>query len=264
MTIREAHALIDYIVMSHPDLTDVGNAFFLPSIEAVVGRKVGQLCRNMRAFLIWREFRQQNNTNLQAFGRSESIYFYSLLWKTLFLALNMPFTHAQDPQRTLEVPSSNGELANIPHTPLQEPCRVALLIFWNACNGVNQPGSLIFQTLASLLRSALEDMLEASNMSCLSTIWSHFAVELHGLLLWIILMGAFVTHDVSTPRSEQGLDEVFFSEVIVEFQQRSTRMGSMMRWEEVEEVIKPFLYVDRILADRMRSCWNTCLAAAKS
>jgi hypothetical protein len=255
VTGREAHALIHLITTENADLAHMGIGFFNPAVEIAAG-KIVQLFRNMRAILIWRQY--HNRTFLVA-DPGETAYFHNLQWKTVFLALNMPHAAARDAESSSGMSSPNDTITGSRRVdddaPLQELCRVVLLIFWNTYHEVSQPGSLIFKSLASLLKAAFRNLLRTNDLPSTAVIWRHFPVELHGLLLWLVLMGAAITHCGTAQGTNQDDDALFFSQLISDFQLRSPRASRGMQWEGAESLIKPFLYVERVFKGRMSSCF---------
>ena len=238
MTKAEAHPLLERIVTSYPQLADLGQAFFDPAIEAVLGPELVQLLHNMRAVMLWREHCHHTR---QPPSDAEMTYFHNLAWRTRFLALNLPYEAA------VHQPTHRQQ-------GMREPCRLAILIFWNACNQVNRPGSPLYRTLAAQLQTAFQPALTASNLWGPSDLWELLDEHLHGMLLWILLLGAFITHDVAL-QGEADNDEVFFMRAIAEYLRVNLTKGRRLDWKEVEGTLKRFLYLEGIFGDNMQQIW---------
>lgn len=255
MTKAEAHRLLIRIVTSHSHLIELGQSFFEPSIEAALGPKLVQLLRNMRATMLWRE--HYNRTQQQP-SIPEMAYFHNLSWRTHFLALNLPYVAAaaksNSENQQQDMLTAAAHQPNYQCQVLQEPCRLALLIFWNACNRVNEPGSLLYSTLAAKLEMALKEALPTSNLQGSSSLWELLDERLHSMLLWILMLGAFITHNVAL-QGGADIDEVFFMRNIADYMWVNFSQGTMRDWKETEGMLKRFLYVKEIFGNSMEQCW---------
>jgi hypothetical protein len=87
--------------------------------------------------------------------------FHNLSRKNLFVALNLPFNvTVEDMKNFADKPFI--QLASYPATgysgvalveeALREPCRITLLIFWNACNFVGATWVLVWRKVVLRLR----------------------------------------------------------------------------------------------------------------
>ena len=252
MTRAEAHLVLRDIVALHHHLTYFGQAFFDSSVEAALGPKLVQLFRNMRALTLWHEHyyytRERPND-------TEVTYFLNMSWKTRFLALNLPYAvtpAATKVSRNIGVSRQEKPYqAQYLQQSMQEPCRIALLIFWNACNQVNRPGSLLYRRLSAQLEIALKAVLPGS--SHLMSLWELLDKHLHKLLLWVLLLGAFITHDSGL---HDGIDDNdTFLMQLVEYVRLTSIDGKLYSLEEIERSLNQFLYLERIFGNSMGRLW---------
>ena len=175
---------------------------------------------DMQAFILWREHHIRTK---QQPSIIESKHFYFRCWSAQHLATAHPFTN----------------LSENPH-PLQEPCRIAILIFCHASMQTHFPGSMVYRTLASQLRSALQIAFASPS------VWDYY----HDLLWWILLLGAFIT---------DGLPKNLWFITVIAHGQKYTG-ASVPPWEEVEGIVARFLYIDRVFATGFKSTWDRVLA----
>lgn len=197
---------------------------FDPVTRQVLDQDLTQSFLEMRAFVHWRE---HHIVSEQQPSSIDSEQFHFLCWRAQYLATSQPFTNQ----------------SGSPH-PLQEPCRIAALVFWNASTQINLPGSMIYRTLASQLTVALHEA------PCTPFIWEHC----HDILIWILLLGAFITEG-------QSENQWFIMEIAHGMEYTST---IVLSWKQVEDIVTRFLYIDRVFAMGFESTWDRVLALSEN
>ena len=246
ITKSEASSLLERISNSHPHLTDLGQAFFDSSTEAAISPELLQLLRNMRAVMLWREHYRKTRGNPSV---AEMTYFHNLSWQTRVSALNLPFAKEA---RTLHHYSN----------AIDEPCRIALLIFWNASGQVAWPGSLLHRNLASMLEMTFKRILAASNVQATLSLWELFDEHLHDILLWVLLLGLFITHGIALEAGAYD-SQAFFVSNIAQYQRMSSeRCRRSNDWKDIEGVLGRFLYSKKVFASVMEQHWIETLELA--
>ena len=186
-------------------------------MEAMLGPHLVSIFRDISICTLWQEYYRLTSNDL---GMAQMDCFNCLRWRSHFLVLNLPF--------------ENQHVNN----NLRGPCRIALLVFYNANNQVSQPGSLLYRTLAAQLRNALEEPVRY-----------HFWERFQGLLAWILLLGAFITEG----EPECG----WFSMNITSLLQRIGRTS----WNQVEPILRRFLYLERIFQAGFARIWNSAVGS---
>jgi hypothetical protein len=245
ITESEACSFLEHITASHPHLADLGQAFFDPSVETAIGPELLQLLRNMRGIMLWREHYRETRGNPSA---AEMTYFHNLSWHTRFSVLNLPFTKAV---------CTLHDCSNA----IEEPCRIALLIFWSASDQAYPPASLLYRNLASRLGMTFKEILAVNKLHGSLCLWELFDEHSHDILLWILLLGAFITHGMAL---ETGGDDsqIFFVSSIAQYQRMSSKKSKRSDWKDVEGVLEGFLYSARVFASVMEQRWVEALALA--
>ena len=169
----------------------------------------------MSTFISWREYYHLSRSHPNP---EEMDYIHALHWRSHFSALNFPFEpqHAQN--------------------NMQEPCRIALLIFCNTNNQINQPGSVLYRTLAAQLSDTLE-------RSVLESFWE----SSHGILMWILFLGAFITE--GQPESRWFVMNIA----------SGLRNIQINWWAEMETILLRFFYLERIHQNAFEQIWNDAI-----
>lgn len=211
----EGRAASTPISNANPDLKQLGQGFLDPEMEAILGPQLVSIFRDMSIFILWGENYRLSSTDP---GIARMDFFNCLRWRSHFSALNLPFEKQHAPNN------------------MQAPCRIALLIFWNANTQVNQPGSLLYRTLAAQLRNALGKLVLYSS-------WERF----QGLLAWVLLLGAFITEGEPECR--------WFAMNITSLLQNT----GMTPWHEMEPILRRFLYLERTFQTGFERIWNKAI-----
>ena len=223
-TARSLHWEVD------PRLSQLGQAFLDPSVRSILGERLTGALLDMKAFILWREHYYSLHEPPKP-TPAESTYYHLLRWRSQYLALDIPF-QAQDQSSQTDGQDAKRE----PHC-LGEPCRIALLIFWHASTQLHSPGSILYRTLASQLKSALERCLSHSST------WKHFP----GLMFWDLLLGAFIT---------EGEPENQWFVANVARGVKCTFGGKFLAWEQMATVLERFLYLERLFKPGFNRTWD--------
>ena len=175
--------------------------------------------QDMTSFILWRDY--YHLIQIQP-SPAQVDYLQGLHWRSHRTVLNIAF-----------------ELGHV-QNEIQEPCRIALLIFRNASNQVNRPGSVLYQTIATRLVRALS-----------TTDLQSFQGRFPELLTWLLLLGAFIT--VGQPEYQ------WFARSIAS----NLRHREVCSWDETESVLLRSLYVRRIFGRTFAQAWKVaiCLLA---
>jgi hypothetical protein len=115
---------------------------------------------------------------------------------------------------------------------IQEPCRLAALIYTNMVFRIVPPGVAIYTTLTSRLRTTL---MQTDLMSC----WGNLGET----LLWVLFMGGAV--------ALRGRIRSWFVSVL-------TIVCSKLRiqsWHDVKEILVKYLWSDRIWEEHCKNLW---------
>ena len=256
MTRAEAHLVLLRIIASHPHLADLGQAFFDSSVEAALGPKYIQLLLDMRAVVLWREHYHNKE---QKCCDAEFVYFQNLSRNTRFLALSLGCAAAAETEESIltrttkDLPLSTRygavDRRRVPEA-LQEPCRIALLSFWNAYNQVSRPGALLYRTLATQLERALRTSLTKSTLLGYAQLWRLVDEQSKCVLLWILLLGAVMT------QGEDNDSELFFLRSIAEYRQTFPSKDGLHGWPEARDILKRVLYLERVFGKSMERCYE--------
>lgn len=197
----------------------MGQAFFDPNIKNILGPRLVSVFQDMTTFILWREHHHLNRSHPNL---TQMDYCQSVSWTSHFAALNLPFEPQDKPNN------------------MQEACRIAFLIFWNASNAVNRPGSILYRTLAAKLEHALE-----------RSVLQSFRERALGMLTWILLLGAFITD--GQPESAWFITEIGCG---LRDKERTT-------WREMEAILLQFLYLERIYQKKFELIWNDAIELSK-
>ena len=196
-------------------LRQLGQAFFEPQIKEILGPQLVSIFRDMSTFISWREYYHLNRAHPNP---EEMDHIHAIHWRSHFSALNFPFESQ---------PMQND---------MQEPCRIALLVFWNTTNQINQPESVLYGTLAAKLSDALEK-------SILESFWE----TSQGMLAWILLLGAFVTE--GQPESRWFIMSIA----------SGLRNTGVILWAEMESILLRYLYLERIHQKAFEQIWKDAI-----
>jgi len=115
---------------------------------------------------------------------------------------------------------------------IQEPCRLAALIYTNMVFRIVPPGVAIYTTLTSRLRTTL---MQTDLMSC----WGNLGET----LLWVLFMGGAV--------ALRGRIRAWFVSVL-------TIVCSKLRiqsWHDIKEILVKYLWSDRIWEEHCKNLW---------
>lgn len=204
-------------------IAELGQAFFQPQITRMLGPTLINLFRYLRMYIVWREY--YHLSGIQP-SWDQMNYFHAVYWRFQYLALDYPYNDQQ------------------PESDKQEPSRIALLIFHNANSQAFTPRSLIYHSLAAQLREALEQ-------ADLQTWWKQSPAS-SAMLTWILLLGAFIT---------RGQQEYRWFVTTLAFGPQFAKTNAT--WEEIEPVMRGFLYLDRIFRGGFEQTWNDANATLR-
>jgi hypothetical protein len=115
---------------------------------------------------------------------------------------------------------------------IQEPCRLAALIYTNMVFRTVQPSAAIHTALTSRLRTTL---MQTDFMSC----WGN----LSEMLLWVLFMGGAV--------ALQGRIRSWFVSVLT----IACSHLKIQSWYDVKEILLKYLWSDRIWEERCKYLW---------
>jgi hypothetical protein len=190
----------------------MGTRLFEPDIAKLFNESLVHAFRNVREVILYREFFHNQECVLPEI---EAEYFRVKAYETLYRALSIPF---QFPRAT---------------SPQQEPCRLALLVFWHANHAIHLPDSGIFRSLTTQLKSALEK-------SDPQSLWQpHF-----GLFIWVTFLGAYI----SVGQREHSWFMMYLA--------RAARQRGLRTSEDLKAVLLPFFYIDRIYRKGLADIWD--------
>jgi hypothetical protein len=198
----------------------LGLAFFSLDMQTILGPGLTNAFLSMRTFTLWKE---QHFSDCPQVGPDEFNYFHSWCWNSLHLVLALPFQEAS-------VQTTDDRRGS-----LREPCRIALLVFWLSITELHNPGSMIYQTLALRLKSALQ------RCPSVQPAWTDANVA----VFWLLLLGASIT---------EGQDEYswFINRVAEERRKRDDRLS----WEQMEDVVARFFYMEKLFGRGFKRAWD--------
>jgi len=195
-----------------PQLKQIGTGLLDPGVASLFDESLVRAFRDLREVTLYREcFRNQECV----LPEIEVEYFSVKAYETLHCVLSMPF---QFPRAT---------------SPQQEPCRLALLIFWHANWAIHLPNSSIFRSLTTQLKSALEQ-------SNLQSLWHPH----DRLLIWVTFLGAYI----SAGQREHSWFMMYLA--------RSARQRGLKYSKELRAVLQRFFYIDRIYHKGLEGIWD--------
>jgi len=191
---------------------DIGTAILEPSVTSLFDWQLAQAFRDLREVMLYREYYQFQS---QAPPPAELDHFNIKSYNLRYLILTLPFQM---------VPPASDK---------QEPCRLALLIFWNANYMVANPDSALFRALTTQLKVALEK-------SDMQGVWGpHFE-----LLMWVLFLGAHI--------SGGQRERPWFVLNLA----RGARILKLGEWDNVRKMLLRFFYLDRVYQKSFQEAWQ--------
>ena len=195
-----------------PQLKRIGTRLLEPAIATLFDESLVQAFHDLREVILYREFFHNQECMLPEI---EVEYFSVKAYETLHRALSIPF---QFPRAT---------------SPQQEPCRLALLVFWHANYAIYLPNSGIFRSLTRQLKSALEQ-------SDPQSLWQpHYR-----LFIWVMFLGAYI----SVGQREHPWFTMYLA--------RAARQRGLTSSTDLKAVLQPFFYLDRIYRKGLQDIWD--------
>jgi hypothetical protein len=206
-------SLFDMIVSDCPPyLRDLGTALLMPAVAALFNWQLNQAFQDLREVVLYREHYHHKECPPPG---AELDHFNIKSYNIRYLVLTIPFQ--------MQTPVSNK----------QEPCRIALLIFWNANYLVGGPDSALFRHLTTQLKVALEK-------SDLQDFW----VPHTELLMWALFLGAHI----SAGRQERPWFVMNLA--------GGARLLKVYEWTEMRAILLRFFYIDRVYRKSFEEVWQ--------
>lgn len=206
--IGEVQAIPSIAFEIYPILGEIGQAFVDNNFTKYLSQYLTQAYSSMRAVVILMEYLQKSQRPPTALQKS---FYHCKVLNCHFLATQSLFEDDV--------------------TDIQEPLRLALLIFWNATTQLN--ASMLYRTLAIKLKSSLEGKK-------FETSWASNTP----ILLWILLLGAFM----STGQPEY----TWFISQIAEVSQRAGGKD----WLWLKAMLQRFFYFEGIFEPSFKRSWE--------
>ena len=195
-----------------PQLRKLGTRLLEPDIATLFDESLVRTFRDLREVILYREFFRTQECVLPEI---EVEYFSTKAYETLHRALSIPFKF---PRTT---------------SPQQEPCRLALLLFWHANYAIYLPDSGIFRSLTTQLKSALEQSDPRS-------LWQpHLR-----LFVWVTFLGAYI----SVGQREHSWFMMYLA--------RAARQRGLKTSNDLKAVLQAFFYIDRIYRKGLENIWD--------
>jgi hypothetical protein len=195
-----------------PQLKQIGTGLLDPGVASLFDESLVRAFYDLREVTLYREcFRDQECV----LPEIEVEYFNVRAYEILHLVLSMPF---QFPRAT---------------SLQQEPCRLALLVFWHANWAIHLPSSILFRSLTTQLKSALEQ-------SNLQSLWYPH----DRLLIWATFLGAYI----SAGQRQHSWFMMYLA--------RSARQRGLKCSQELKAVLQRFFYIDRIYHKGLEDIWD--------
>ena len=195
-----------------PQLNQIGTGLLDPGVANLFDELLVQTFRDLREVTLYGEFFHNRECVLPEI---EVEYFSAKAYGILHRVLSMPF---QFPRAT---------------SPHQEPCRLALLVFWHANWAIHLPDSGVFRSLTTQLKSALDQ-------SNLQSLWHPH----DRLLIWVMFLGAYI----SAGQREHSWFMMYLA--------RSARQRGLKCSNELKAVLQRFFYIDRIYRKGVEDIWD--------
>jgi hypothetical protein len=195
-----------------PQLQQIGTGLLEPDIASLFDESLAQAFRDMCEVILYREFFHHQEWVLP---ETEVEYFTNKAYETVYRAISIPFEF-------------QGAAS-----PQQEPCRLALLVFWHANYAIHLPDSGIFRSLTTQIKSALEQSDPAS-------LWSpHYR-----LFIWVMFLGAYI----SVGQREHSWFMMYLA--------RAAQRQGLRTSKDLKAVLSNFFYIDRIYRKGLESIWD--------
>jgi hypothetical protein len=183
-----------------------------PDIARLFDESLVQAFRDLREVILYREYFHNQECILPEI---EVEYFTIKAYETLHSALSIPF---QFPRAM---------------SPQQEPCRLALLVFWHANYAIHLPDSGIFRSLTKQLKSALEQ-------TDLQSLWQpHYR-----LFVWVTFLGAYI----SVGQREHSWFMMYLA--------RAARQRDLRTSNDLKTMLQRFFSSDRSYHKGLEDLWD--------
>jgi hypothetical protein len=195
-----------------PQLRQIGCRLFEPDIANLFDECLVHAFHDLREVILYREFFRTEESILP---EVEVEYFSVKAYETLHRALSIPF---QSPTTS---------------SPQQEPCRLALLVFWYANYDIHLPDSALLRSLTIQLKAALDQ-------SDPQTLWQpHYR-----LFIWVTFLGAYI----SVGQREHSWFVMYLA--------RAARRRDLKSAQDLKTALRRFFYIDHIYCKGLESIWE--------
>ena len=210
-------ALPDSLVKAiQQDLKDdtkaMGTAVLSYQVSTLFDWKIEQAFRDLREYVQYREYYHEQQLPPRP-DELECIDAKS--YQLRYAVLSLPFE------------------SRPPTSVKQEPCRLALLIFWSAQNQVLRSNFAYYRNLTARLVAALQ-------ASDIKSLWDPY----FELLVWVLSMGAYIS-------AGQRERPWYVLNLL-----RTTILLAIEDWESMRAVLIRHFYVDRIFSQGMQELWD--------
>jgi len=113
-----------------------------------------------------------------------------------------------------------------------------------------------------MLEMTFKRILAASNVQATLSLWELFDEHLHDILLWVLLLGVFISHGMTLEAGAND-SQAFFVSNIAQYQRMSSKRCKRSNdWKDIEGVLERFLYSKQVFASIMEQHWVDTLALA--
>jgi len=195
-----------------PQLQQMGSRLFEPDLAKLFDECLVRAFHDLREVILYREF---FHTQECVVPEIEVEYFRVKSHQILHRVLSIPF-------------QSSTALS-----PQQEPCRLALLVFWYANYRIHLPDSVMLRSLTTQLKAALVQ----SNPQAL---WQ----PNYELFIWVTFLGAYI----SVGHREHPWFVIYMARV--------ARLQGLESAQDLKAVLQSFFYIDRIYGEGLESIWG--------
>jgi hypothetical protein len=195
-----------------PRLKQIGTGLSEPDIANLFNESLVHAFHDLREVILYREFFHKQECILP---KIEVEYFSVKAYQTLYRALSIAF-----------------EFRGV-RSPQQEPCRLALLVFWYANYAIHLPDSGMLRSLTMQLKSALEQ-------SDPQSLWQPHC----RLFIWVTFLGAYI----SVGQREHCWFMMYLA--------RAARLQGLSTSHDLKVVLQPFFYIDRIYSKGLERVWD--------